>query len=556
MREVLARRRRRRRRRMTEPTTAAALVAWKSQLGVQASQARVLRASARGWGRSGALSEALVTRHGDVEGFYAPLPAPPSSLFIGFSTMASSLHAAARAHQDDLDFAIRISADGSLSYHSKQRAKQYYHAQQMESEAIGSVEKGDTIGMRLFSDRNGFSVFKLERDGADGAATSREHTLKAFNEVLAFPMKVMVVFGTSGAQIGPVCWLRRPGAPAPTLGHPPTGATGGPSDLLPPAPQSSGWAGSSSRVVKGQHAGELLDKGAVDDTGNLLLMRESEEGSWAAGVVQMVKPKGTIDDDKLYGAAVSLLGDTGARRSAGSTAKLAKSSLGASAKALSLLPVRAAKVGVTAKEAARARAATAAALQPKVVGKGERLLPKSARPAPPPAAPAGTNTASANSKRPRAVKEPWAVSTDESAPRDAAIRVPLSRAIWSMVCLARQSPFLTREQRDAIAEVTELHRGACSSLQPTTLPEAKPLIVHAAADAAQVGPVGSAKQLAGRTQVTLRQVRLVLAAIEALIPGTELSRPPEMLSRDPDTEQRGRLPPFFSLCHQGCRRND
>jgi hypothetical protein len=182
------------------PSAAEDFVAWKSHMGVQVASSRVVRATAKGWGRSGTLSDALVTRHGEIEGFTAAIPSSPSSLFIGFTTLQSTLHIATRAHQDDLNFALRISADGSISYHSTQRAKQFYHAQQMESEAIGSLEKRDVIGMRLSPDKNGFSVFKVDRGEAlpaaagrpaAAAAGGRERLLKTFSEVLSFPMKVM-----------------------------------------------------------------------------------------------------------------------------------------------------------------------------------------------------------------------------------------------------------------------------------------------------------------------------------------------------------------------------
>lgn len=522
------------------PSASAAedFVAWKSHIGVQVASSRVVRATSKGWGRSGTLSDALVTRHGEIEGFTAAIPASASSLFIGFTTLQATLYAASRAHQDDLDFALRVSADGSISYHSKQRAKQFYHAQQMESEAIGSLEKGDVIGMRLSPDKNGFSVFKVERGDAvptgasRPAGAGRERLLKTFSEVLSFPMKVMVVLGTSGAQIGPVCWLRRPGASGQ---HASTVASGRANTnllALPPAPNGDTEA---VRVVKGRHAGELLDKGTVDETGNVLLMHESGEGSWAAGVVHMVKPKGTSDDQKLYSAAADLLGPN--RHSLG----VPGSSQGA-AGAVSLLPARAAKVGASVKEAARARAATAAALQPKAASKGERLLPKSARPAPNPACTSARGSDAGvqpSSKRARGVdgsgpsqREHIACAGQGAAGEDAELRLPLTRAAWSMACLARHSPFLTGAQRQAIAQVTELHRAACAFAlkAPAAQPPAGPWSGGAAAED---GP--------GRAEVSLSQIRLLLAAIDQLVPGAAPPRP-SGLPRDPEGLEP---PPFF-----------
>jgi hypothetical protein len=522
------------------PSSSAAedYVAWKSHIGVQITSSRVIRATSKGWGRSGTLSDALVTRHGDVEGFTAAIPTA-SSLFIGFTTLQATLYAASRAHQDDLDFALRVSADGSISYHSKQRAKQFYHAQQMESEAIGSLEKGDVLGMRLSPDKNGFSVFKVERvdavlSGAGRPAAAgggRERMLKTFSEVLSFPMKVMVVLGSSGSQIGPVCWLRRPGAAAkhaPQSGAAP--ARNSTALLPPPLPAPTGES-EAVRVVKGRHAGELLDKGTVDETGNVLLMRESGEGSWAAGVVQMVKPKGTAEDQKLYSAAADLLG--AARHPLGG----AGSSQGA-AGALSLLPARAAQVGASVKEAARARAATAAALQPKAVGKGERLLPKSARLTPGPACARGSDAGgqptakrsrrgdgSGTSQRDSAAGTGHGASRDDEEPL-----VPLSRAAWSMACLARYSPFLTDAQRQAIAQVTELHRAVCAvSVEAAA---AQPLASRWSGATAEPG--GPA-----RAQVRLSHIRLLLAAIDQLVPGAASPRTPSM-----PTCPLG-LPPFF-----------
>ena len=110
-------------------------VAWKSTMAVGVAPTRVVTAKGTGWGRSGALSDPLVTRQGALEGFTVSLRNDKvPSLFIGFTTLQSTLLAAGRAHQDDLDFGIRVSSDGVISYHSKRLAQQYYHATLTEAE--------------------------------------------------------------------------------------------------------------------------------------------------------------------------------------------------------------------------------------------------------------------------------------------------------------------------------------------------------------------------------------------------------------------------------------
>ena len=48
---------------------------------------------AKGWGRSGALSDALLTRQGTLEGFLAVLSNPNTSLFIGWFLRGTTAHA-------------------------------------------------------------------------------------------------------------------------------------------------------------------------------------------------------------------------------------------------------------------------------------------------------------------------------------------------------------------------------------------------------------------------------------------------------------------------------
>ena len=147
------------------------VVQWKSYMGVTLSaDKRFIKAIAKGWGRSGALSDAAVTRQGTLEGFTAVLINPRTSLFIGFSTIPGSLHDKGQAHQDGLDFSLRLSADGTLSYQSAQKLQQYYHAQSMEGDALATIEKGDVIGMRLTPDRSGFAI--IHRTAADEAAAA------------------------------------------------------------------------------------------------------------------------------------------------------------------------------------------------------------------------------------------------------------------------------------------------------------------------------------------------------------------------------------------------
>ena len=221
------------------------MCSWKSHIGVALSSDRKLvRATATGWGRSGALTDALVTRTGSTIGFLATLPQNAASLFIGFSNLSGSLYDHSRAHQEDLEFSIRTSSSGELAYQSKARMMQYAYSPHLESDTVCEVQKGDVIGMRLTPDRRGIQIVKEEEDriaeaqaasgaaaalgagggggegeaatgsdaGADPAADGagpaakkmRLRVLKTIPEVISFPLKVLVVFGGSGNAIGPV----------------------------------------------------------------------------------------------------------------------------------------------------------------------------------------------------------------------------------------------------------------------------------------------------------------------------------------------------------------
>ena len=260
--------------------------AWKSQLGVKRStDGRVITATAKGWGRSGALSDGLITRTGEVEGFLAVLPQVSTSLYIGFSNLSTTLYESSRAHQEDLEFAIKVTVDGTISYQTRERMQEMYHAALTESDVIGSVEQGDAIGMRLTPDRRGFSIILLDKVGRSSAAAAaaqgsstasggagmgalacvqRQHltVLKTFSEVLTFPMKVLVVFGTSGTQIGPMAWLRGKAAKSEVN--------------MKGMADGSAAAGSETageRVVVGKHAGDMLGAGALDGKGGMLVLQ-------------------------------------------------------------------------------------------------------------------------------------------------------------------------------------------------------------------------------------------------------------------------------------------
>lgn len=199
----------------TRAEAAEELLQWKSHIGLSlSSDRRILKATAKGWGRSGALTDPVLTRTGTLEGFLAALPQNTASLFIGFSNLSGSLYDHSRAHQEDLDFSIRVSSAGELSYQSKARMMQYAYSPHLESDTVCTVEKGDVVGMRLTPDRRGIQIIKEEEEedkqgpagdpaaaaegGGSGAAageggeaaTKRIRVLKTFPEVMSFPFKV------------------------------------------------------------------------------------------------------------------------------------------------------------------------------------------------------------------------------------------------------------------------------------------------------------------------------------------------------------------------------
>ena len=342
----------------TAPSMAAIedLVAWKSSVGVQvSSDKRTVRSTAKGWGRSGAITEALITRSSDVEGFLATLPQSNTTLFIGLTNLEKSLYDTSRAHQEDLEFALRISADGTLSYFSRERATAVYHAVQMESDVLGVVDQGDAVGMRLSADRRGFSVVLLKKaaalsvsplPGSTPGLESKQHftVLKYFNEVMSFPLKLLVVFGSSKTELGPVCWLR---------GKPQKAEQ----NLKGPADFAAVAAGSTGPTVKGRHAGDLLGAGALDGKGGMLVLQAAEAGSWAAGTVSRVGGKTIAEQVPDLFAAAKLSGVE--------LQKQAREKAEAKAKAK--------------EDKAKAGAARMAALQPKAVARGARLVPQSVK---------------------------------------------------------------------------------------------------------------------------------------------------------------------------------
>ena len=220
-------------------------VTWKSHIGLAIStDRRTLRATAKGWGRSGALTDALLTRQGTLEGFLTALPQPNASLFIGLTNLSGSLYDHSRAHQEDLDFALRVSSSGELSYTSKSRMMQYAYSPHLESDTVCTVEKGDVVGMRLTPDRRGLQIIRevveeapsggtasaaaaaTSSSSSDAAAAATAATaaapvsepspvaspppaspevrilvLKTFPEVLSFPFKIMAVFGGANYQV-------------------------------------------------------------------------------------------------------------------------------------------------------------------------------------------------------------------------------------------------------------------------------------------------------------------------------------------------------------------
>ena len=97
-------------------------VTWKSHIGLAIStDRRTLRATAKGWGRSGALTDALLTRQGTLEGFLTALPHPNASLFIGLTNLSGSLYDHSRAHQEDLDFALKMVEEAAMQKRARER---------------------------------------------------------------------------------------------------------------------------------------------------------------------------------------------------------------------------------------------------------------------------------------------------------------------------------------------------------------------------------------------------------------------------------------------------
>ena len=420
-----------------------ALIAWKSHVGISISaEKKCLKATANGWGRSGALSDALLTRQGDVEGFLAELPNTGIPLFIGFSTKPGSLYDKGRAHQEELDFSVRLSADGTLSYQSAAKMQQFYHAQSIEGDAMATVVKGDAIGMRLTPDRNGFVI--IRRNASDAAEPStassaapaglraRPYTvLKTVKEVISFPMKVMVVFGGAGAQLGPVSWLhgRRVSAQGSRMGVHDGAAT-------------STSVGAPAAVVKGRSAADLLGLEMIMDgnRGGCLLLSAPAEGSWAAGKVQAVS----------QGSSSSV---PGSRKPVGQVPS-------------GKLPSAISKTDKEAK-----MRAVRAALQPKAVARGARLIPRSSM-----ARCRALTSAPARAEVPRvkaeAAEDSGSTSiamltegslsdhgavpdsdalADESEEVDA--HVPISELLWTLVRLARHSPFTAKVEYAALRTV-------------------------------------------------------------------------------------------------------
>jgi hypothetical protein len=412
-------------------------IAWKSHLGVSLSaNRRLLKANAKGWGRSGALSDALITRQGQIDGFLAEVPNPNTPLFIGFSTLTASLVDKGRAHQDDLAFALRLTANGTLSFASAARQQQLYHAQSMEGDAIAVIEKGDAIGLRLTPDRKGLLVLRRTAQqaadlasaaaaaaaagGAPASAASaplrpkQYDVLKSVNEVMSFPMKVLVVFGGT-TQLGPLTWLRGKGAPPPPANVAAAGGGEGSSATSAAAPESV--------VVRGRTAADLLGPGIVadDDKGRCLVMKASEEGSWAAGRVRVEKQQ--------------------------------------------------ARHVPKADEETRKRASRALALQPKAVAKGARLLPRcaaariragsNATHGSAPSASAGIcasavtggHAASSSSSEPASSIAAADEDTEDadgkgssSSSAEGRRAVPLSESMRALVVLARRSPFTSASE--------------------------------------------------------------------------------------------------------------
>ena len=359
------------------------LVAWKSHIGLTKSGDGVLRATAKGWGRSGAITEAVITRSSAEEGFLIALPQPNVSLFIGVSNLSGSLYDSGRAHQEDLEFSLRVSSDGTLSYSSRARLMQYYYAAHLEADVIGTYEKGDVVGMRLDPQRKGFAIVKQEARSEGG---TQLRVLRNFSEVLQFPLKLMVVLGGSPMQVGPVTWLKASGDARAAAA--PERSLKGPAVLPDGAAPAAAGGGGGEKVVKGRHAGDLLTGVFASETGSMLVLEAAEEGSWAAGCVRKVPPSAVAKAKAAVAAASSGAGSS--------------SSGGSGAKPKPAAPLLPPPAVARAQQQAKARAASQiSALQPRAVARGERLVPRSAA-AKAAAAAAGASSSGAGSKRPAA----------------------------------------------------------------------------------------------------------------------------------------------------------
>ena len=407
------------------PLPSADLGFWRSTLSVQKNfQTGVLKSKSKGWGSAGAISEPILTRHGNNEGFLAVLPNLGSSLFIGFSTMASnSLTDKGRAHQEDLEFSLRLAADGTLSYQSAAKLQQFYHAQSMEGDTLCVPEKGDAVGMKFTPDRKGIVIIrrtaKMAKEaaaaegggGGAGAAAAaaggssggsgggvlragKDYTvLKTVSEIISFPMRLMVVFGAT-TQFGPVTWLRGKGSEAvaaassaslkgppteaPTTGNGNGGAGGWAMSSSEPSilgaecdEEKKASSSSEQRVVKGRTAADMLPDsgflGVSSSSGVPLVIKEAKAGSWAAGKVSKVK------DGAGGGGGGGGSSWGGGGGGGGSMPMMAEPHLVQKQR-----EERAQAKAAKEEGEAKMRASRALALQPKVVARGARLVPNKA----------------------------------------------------------------------------------------------------------------------------------------------------------------------------------
>ena len=255
------------------------LVAWKSHIGPPSRATACSARRPRSWGRSGAITEAVITRSSAEEGFLIALPQPNVSLFIGVSNLSGSLYDSGRAHQEDLEFSLRVSSDGTLSYSSRARLMQYYYAAHLEADVIGTYEKGDVVGMRLDPQRKGFAIVKQEARSEGG---TQLRVLRNFSEVLQFPLKLMVVLGGSPMQVGPVTWLKASGDARAAAA--PERSLKGPA-VLPDGAAPA--AAAAEKVVVATRAtcsrSSRRRRGRCSSSGG-------GGGSWAAGCVRKVPP--------------------------------------------------------------------------------------------------------------------------------------------------------------------------------------------------------------------------------------------------------------------------